>query len=338
MSKSIKITEFTKLLNEREIYDLRSGLVDSSTWEPGWRMRNEAVVRHFLKNDICDDGENITLKEFNLYCKPFIKNEATLAKIMKAFGEEPEPTPVYPVQYIDEISASPFQSKINNIRATIEKQLRKLQDTLDQEKEWMKSQEIQSKLQSDYDNAYTEFYSKPTDANGQAPLPEKRMAEALKHPLGTAIMLHNLSFEDREKMGALLKEFYENNIKTLSLNTKILVHYYVNGAWIIKPLDNANVRTSLEKMLAGDYNFTCDELETIGSDVDAKFSLSFIDGIKFTVLEKKEKKNPKERSNHASAFFPYRLTQEFKPFKQFTRRLAIGCKIYSYKHKCPKTE
>ena len=153
--------------------------------------------------------------------------------------------------------------------------------------------------------------------------------------MDTIIEVDNLTEDERNEMGLLLKAFYEDYIKKLALNQKILVGYFVNGDWIMRPLDNEEVRKTLEKMVNGNYVFSCDEIPTIGSDVEIQISLSFIDAIKFAPLTHEKLPNERNRSNPA-AFFPKRLKHEWRHFKVFLRELAIGCNLYSNKHKCLK--
>ena len=108
--------------------------------------------------------------------------------------------------------------------------------------------------------------------------------------------------------------------------------------WVAGPLDNAVIRSKLEDMLNGNYNFSCDELPTVVSDEDTKLYLSFIDAIKFTVLnpklDKPAKASVKRRSKNPSAFFPYRLNKEWKEFELYTNDLAIGHVLYDNEKGC----
>ena len=134
-SNQMPIDEFTKLLDEFEIYKLIRHLGYTTLYKPGYRKVKEGMLRGMLKKDCCQDGENITLDEFNKYCREAIESKDTINKIEHAFGVKSEPEFCYPVKHIDELSTSPFQTKINTIKATIEKQLRKLRELQEQEKE-----------------------------------------------------------------------------------------------------------------------------------------------------------------------------------------------------------
>ena len=254
----------------------------------------------------------------------------------------------------DKLDNTPFTDKINSIKATVERQLRKLKDLEQQEKEWKIEQEQLAKINNDYEDAYNDFYMLPSEQqifksppNKVTFMPasklsfdeyltnaEKRIAKAYNQPFNTVIDLMDLTTEDKLEMGRSLKEFYETHIKTAQLNSKILVGYFVNGEWIYRPLDNQQVKETLEKMLNGNYVFSCESIPKIGSDTEVNLSLSFIDAITFKLVE--NVKSDGERSGHSSAFFPYRLKKEWKPFKAFLKRYQIGCSLYSFKHNKPK--
>ena len=57
----------------------------------------------------------------------------------------------------DKIDNSPFTDKINSIKATVERQLRKLRELQHQEREWKSEQLEQAKINNDYENAYIDF-------------------------------------------------------------------------------------------------------------------------------------------------------------------------------------
>ena len=253
---------------------------------------------------------------------------------------------------MNKINLTPFSDKINKIKATVERQLRQLRELEHQAEEWRHEQEEQQKINKEYEQSYEDFFTLPSEQQiynfvnevsfmptSKKSLPisisttEKRIEEANKQPFGTVIKLDDLTDDDKIEMGKLLKEFYEDNIKSLPTNNKVLVGYFINGEWIYRPLDNEQVKNSLEKMLDGNYVFSADEIKTIGSDTEINISLSFIDAIQFKLVEKHKDKN--ERSGNSSAFFPYRLKQEWKHFKVFLKRYQIGCNLYSFKHQKP---
>ena len=247
----------------------------------------------------------------------------------------------------DKINSSPFTDKIDAIYATVEKQLRKLRELEEQQNERKLSQQRQQEQANEYEQAYENYYSLPSQhmdyigtnklsfspvklTNEFTPITEheKRIHKALTKPLNTAIMVDDLTTEERNEMGLLLKEFYEKHIKTLALNKKLLVGYFVNGSWLYRPLDNEAVKNTLEKMLNGNYVFSCDTLQSIGSDVEVNVSLSFIDAIIFKSVENEKAEGERNRQN-PSKFYPKRLKQEWRWFKVFLRELAIGCDLYS---------
>ena len=221
----------------------------------------------------------------------------------------------------DKIDNTPFTDKINSIKATVEKQLRKLRELEHQEKDWKNSQWV---------DGYNDLYTTPSTLK-----PKDRISAAYKQPFNTVINLDNLSTdEDKKEMGRLLKEFYEKYIKTAKLNSKILIGYFVDGEWLYRSLDNLEVKESLEKMLNGNYIFSCENIVKVGSDKEIDLSLSFIDAITFRLVNNEKHSN--ERSGHSSAFFPYRLKKEWKWHKIFLKRYQIGCNLYSFKKQKPK--
>ena len=267
------------------------------------------------------------------------KEEEFINKLIKERNNE--------LRYINmnKLNNSPFTDKINSIKATVERQLRKLRELEQQEKEWKNEQEEQAKINTEYEDAYNDFFMLPSEQqiyqnsfNTVSFMPsskvEKRIHEAHNQPFNTIIKLDDLTNEETQEMGVLLKEFYEKFIKTAELSRKILIGYFVNGEWIYRPLDNAQIREQLEKMLNGNYVFSCESIPTIGSDTEADLSLSFFDAIMFKPVENVKRFN--ERSGNSSAFFPYRLKKEWKPFKPLLKRYQIGCSLYSFKHNKPK--
>ena len=59
----------------------------------------------------------------------------------------------------DKIHSSPFADKIDAIKATVEKQLRKLRELEEQDKEWKQEQEKQQEQEKEYEEAYENYYS-----------------------------------------------------------------------------------------------------------------------------------------------------------------------------------
>lgn len=165
--------------------------------------------------------------------------------------------------------------------------------------------------------------------------PLKRISRAFDFPFDTIIRLDNLTDEERNEMGTRLKAFYDKNIKTQPIDSKILVGYLVDGEWVMKPLGNKTVREVLEKMLKGDYVLASENVSTNlnFSDPEAFISLSFIDAIKFQIVENEKVDGQREREK-PSGFFPYRLKQEYKQFEIFLNELAIGCELYDFNKKC----
>lgn len=166
--------------------------------------------------------------------------------------------------------------------------------------------------------------------------PLKRISRAFDFPFDTIIRLDNLTDEEKNEMGTRLKEFYDKNIKTQPLDNKILVGYLVDGEWVMKPLGNKTVREVLEKMLKGEYVLASDNVNNINfSDPEAFISLSFIDAIKFQIVENEKVDGQREREK-PSGFFPYRLKPEYKQFEIFLNQLAIGCELFDFNKKCIK--
>ena len=328
------------------------------------------------------DKKDISINIFMKNYKPYLSDE-TVLKLYPEYAKIMD----FDRKNTDKINASSFTDKINAIKATIEKQIRKMNELIEQEKEWNRNQEEERKQQEAYDKAYemyakehitedllrdtqnkiyqevfwnkkqedeyekqkayeeayNKYFSEAQNENEKSEThiinymsePEKRLFKAQFKPLDTVIRLEDLDDIERQEMGIRLKEFYEKNIKTQQLNNKILVGYFINGEWIFRPLDNQQVKESLENMLNGNYVFSCDNIPTIWSDAEANISLSFIDAIKFTLLTDKKQHNERNRVN-AGGFFPYRLKKEYKEFEIFTNQLAIGCELYDFKKNCVK--
>ena len=259
--------------------------------------------------------------------------------------------------HTEKINDSPFTQQINTIRATIEKQLRKMRELEQQEKDWNDRQQELKQLQDEYNDAYGEYYSyddnkvwydsmetlfrkdKPA-ANTFHKIefmsePYKRISRANSFPFDTIIRLDNLTDDERNEMGIRLKEFYDKNIKSQPIDSKILVGYFVDGEWMTRPISNESVRKVLENMLKGDYVFSCDSVNTIVnfSDPETFISLSFIDAIKFQIVTDDKVEGERNREK-PSGFFPYRLKPEYKQFEVFLNELAIGCDLYDYDKKC----
>ena len=125
----------------------------------------------------------------------------------------------------DKINSSPFTDKIDAIKAIVEKQLRKLRELEGQDKEWKANKEAEQQRNNEYENAYEDYYSKPSGEHqplkGTSKLsfqpssmnssfmptsePEKRIQKALLKPLDTDIFVDDLTQEERIEMGNLLK-------------------------------------------------------------------------------------------------------------------------------------
>ena len=142
---------------------------------------------------------------------------------------------------MNKIDNSPFTDKINSVKATVERQLRKLRELEQQEREWKNEQEEAAKIETDYENAYIDYFMFPSEEQtfkqsfnelsfmpaikeySRLPITtaEKRIHEAYNQPFNTVINLDNLTDDDKQEMGELLKQFYEKHIKTAELNSKI---------------------------------------------------------------------------------------------------------------------
>ena len=181
----------------------------------------------------------------------------------------------------------------------------------------------QKQRESDYEQAYRDY----------VPLPNGFEAFE-KDPFNNTLSLMNLTEDQVKEVGKMLKRVYDSKIRSTSLSEKVMVCYGVNGENLWRPLDNQVVKTTFENMIEGNYIFSVDDLTSNLSDPEAKVSLSFLDSIGFKIV--KDDYKGKHSSHHDQAFTPYRLPEKAKPMKQWTRILALGCRQYSYKHKCPK--
>ena len=164
---------------------------------------------------------------------------------------------------------------------------------------------------------------------------EKRMKRFEENPFDGFFELRDLSDVLTIETGYFLKKIFKEKIHSRGLNEKIFVVYIVNGEERWRPLDNYQVRTSFERMINGNYLFSVDNIESNLSDPEAEIYLSFFDAIGFRIVH--DNYNGKRSSHHNQAFYPYRLVKKAKVLKKFTLKYALGCNLYSYKHKCPKT-
>ena len=90
----------------------------------------------------------------------------------------------------------------------------------------------------------------------------------------------------------------------------------------------------LDAMFNGDYTFSVDELPTLRSDDDTQIKISWIDKFRFRMNEQKKKEG--ERSHHPSAFFEYRLTEEYIEFEEILTRYQIFSHLDNDSHKAQK--
>ena len=178
----------------------------------------------------------------------------------------------------------------------------------------------------DYDDAWINYYGGVNKT--------KIIDKFKEKPFDNPITFYSLTDEEKKEFIEVLKDVYENKIKSMPINTKITVGFLIDNEWIYRPLDNFKIREAVEGLFEGDFTFTVEQIETVLSDAEAQIRLEFIDGIKFEICKKSQ--HDGDRSGHSSAFFPYRLKPEWKWFKYFTRKYQIGCSVYSFKHECPK--
>ena len=164
---------------------------------------------------------------------------------------------------------------------------------------------------------------------------EKRMKQFEENPFNGFLDLRNLTDAQTKEMGQFLKRIYETKIHSSAVTEKILVVYRIGGEENWRPLDNAQVRSSFERMINGNYVFSVDNIESNLSDPEAVVYLSFFDAIGFRIA--KDNFKGKRSSHHNQAFYPYRLINKAKVLKILTKKFALGFNLYSYKHKCPKT-
>lgn len=212
-----------------------------------------------------------------------------------------------------------------------------------QEKDWNEQQQEINQQEEEYNQAYFNYDFSDINQGQEVHKidfmtePLKRISRAFDFPFDAIIRLDNLTDEERNEMGTRLKAFYDKNIKSQPLDRKILVGYLVDGEWIMRPLGNKSVRKVLENMLKGDYVLASDNVSTNinFSDPEAFISLSFIDAIKFQLVENDKVEGQREREK-PSGFFPYRLKQEYKQFEIFLNDLAIGCELFDFNKKCIK--
>ena len=115
-------------------------------------LRNLLITnkRKGERRDKKDISVNIFMKNY----KPYLSDE-TILKIYPEYATIMD----FDRKNTDKINASPFADKINTIKATIEKQIRKVNELIEQEKEWNRNQEEERKQQEAYDKAY-EMYAK----------------------------------------------------------------------------------------------------------------------------------------------------------------------------------
>ena len=164
---------------------------------------------------------------------------------------------------------------------------------------------------------------------------EEQLQRFEENPFEGFINLENLTDAQTIKAGETLKRVYETQICSRTINEKILVCYKINGEENWRPIDNSDVRKTLERMIKGNYLFSVDNISSNLSDPEADVCLSFFDAIGFKIQEDNYK--GKHSSHHNQAFYPYRLVEKAKVLKFFTKKFALGYYIWSKKHKCPKT-
>ena len=156
-------------------------------------------------------------------------------------------------------------------------------------------------------------------------------------PFGTDINLKDLSIDEGEKLAPLLKEWFNEKIKSQRLNTKIGIKLTVNGESIYWPVNNEHVLKKLEQMFNGDFSFSADELPTLRSDDDTQINITWIDNIRFTELKEIHKKAG-ERSHKPSAFFEYRLKHEFNEFEEILSKYQIFTHLDNDNHNGSRKE
>ena len=128
-----------------------------------------------------------------------------------------------------------------------------------------------------------------------------------------------------------------DKIKNKEIKDKIAIVMTVNNEDIFWPLNNKNVLKKIENMFNGDYCFSADELTALRSDDHTQINISWIDKFKFIIMTDYERKIG-ERTHSPSAFFEYRITEEYKEFEEILKKYQIFTHLDNNCHKAFRQE
>ena len=90
-------------------------------------------------------------------------------------------------------------------------------------------------------------------------------------------------------------------------------------------------------MFNGDYCFSADELPALRSDDDTQINISWIDKFKFIIMTDYQRKIG-ERTHNPSAFFEYRITEEYSEFEEILKKYQIFTHLDNDCHKTFRQE
>ena len=248
-------------------------------------------------------------------------------------------TPQYEEYFQERVNTDDYDDEITQLqqlRDEIDQRIHELQTQQLQQEMFTQQQQHQQQLQNDYDDMYingvNQWVSNTTQRLGDSHKVETLMKTLYEKPFDTDINLKSLSFVDCIDIAPRLKQWFEDKIKNIPLNTKIGVVLTVNGEDIFWTLNNEHVMNKLKQMFNGDFSFSSEQLPSLRSDDDTNINITWIDNIKFVIIPEYNKKKG-ERSNHPSAFFEYRLNDEYNEFEQLLSKYQIFTRLDDDKHK-----
>ena len=240
-----------------------------------------------------------------------------------------------------------FEERVPNQDDTEDeiKELEKQREEINQRIEELQNKKVDEELlqevfshrerrQDNYEDLLSDFPSQTPERNPQEGIDKVNaiMKSLYEKPFETDIPLISLNLDEGRIIAPLLKEWFYEKIRNIEFNKKIGIELTVGREKIFWTINNDHVMKKLERMFDGDFSFSADQLPSLRSDDDSEINITWIDNIRFHFLPEYEKKL-NERSHKPSAFFEYRLKDEYKEFEEILKRYQIFTHLDDDNHK-----
>ena len=302
-------------------------------------------LRTFIQNLSTDSKKDIIQRIGKTYSTgrgSFQSNVKTIVDYLSANDFRPPYTENHLNEFIDYLTQPQFEEYFEERipeQEDDENELQQLQQLRDEINE--RISELQQQQQQEIVPQQSTETPVP-EVISEEPIDDSTVVDSIikslyKKPIGTDIPLIALSISQGEKLAPLLKEWFNEKIKSQRLNTKIGIELTVNGETIFWPINNEHVLKKLDQMFNGDFSFSADQLPSLRSDDDTQINITWIDNIRFTELKEIHKKAG-ERSHKPSAFFEYRLKHEFNEFEEILSKYQIFTHLDNDNHNGSRKE